>query len=405
MLLGETGGAAHPGPPGIVLDGNALVASLNQYEASSGTVVRVAGGEVTAIDPGHPQRNCGAVGAQGSLVVLDCNGSVVQGDTATAPGGWPAPDDRVNVKPEQRWTSPRTTGRTRAPANVRSEGSTPIWPSRAVRRQFARRRADDAGHAKRVGGTLRMEAGQVLQRLDVAGVPSDAPSPTQRGARSAEFRPLRLAHRGDHRRLPENSLAAFRAALAIPGCDGLEFDVRLSHDGVPVVLHDATLARVQGRPERAADLTAAELDPLGVPTLAAVLGAAPAPAFLDIELKEDPGMAVIQVLRAARGPALDFAAVSSFEPIALERVRAAAPTWRCWLNADDMQSATLALARDLGCAGVAAEWHAINRRAVERARAMGLEVVAWTVRRRATFRRLAELGVVGACVEGAALGR
>ena len=86
--LGETGGATHPETPGIVLDGTALVASLDQFEASSGTVVRVAGGEVTTLDPGHPQRNCGAVGAQGGLVVLDCNGSVIQGDTATATGGW-----------------------------------------------------------------------------------------------------------------------------------------------------------------------------------------------------------------------------------------------------------------------------------------------------------------------------
>ncbi len=46
------------------------------------------------------------------------------------------------------------------------------------------------------------------------------------GAPASGRVPLRLAHRGDHRRYPENTLAAFRAALALPGCDGLEFDVR-----------------------------------------------------------------------------------------------------------------------------------------------------------------------------------
>jgi hypothetical protein len=86
--LGETSGAAHPETPGIVLDGNALVASLDQYAATRGTVVRVVGGEVTTLDPGQAQRNCGAVGAQGGLVVLACNGSVIQGDTATATGSW-----------------------------------------------------------------------------------------------------------------------------------------------------------------------------------------------------------------------------------------------------------------------------------------------------------------------------
>lgn len=252
-------------------------------------------------------------------------------------------------------------------------------------------------------GPLTREEREVLKGLQGAGLPVDGRSVSRRGAPSSESAPLRLAHRGEHRRLPENSLAAFLAALAIPGCDGLEFDVRRSLDGIPIVVHDATLARVQGRPERAAELTAAELARLGVPTLAAVLSAAPAPVFLDIELKEDLAVAVVEVLREVRGPDLDFAAVSSFEPAALAHVRALAPSWHCWLNADDMQPATLALARDLGCAGVSAEWHAIDRPAVDRARALGLEVVAWTVRRRATFRRLTELGVFGVCVEGAAL--
>ena len=222
-------------------------------------------------------------------------------------------------------------------------------------------------------------------------------------APSLRPRPLRLAHRGDHRRHPENTLAALRAALAVGGCDGLEFDVRGSRDGIPIVLHDATLARVHGRPERAAELTAAELGALGVPTLAAVLAAAPPPAFLDVELKEDLGEVVVDVLRSARGSDLAGVAVSSFEAVALVHIREFAPTWRCWLNADDLRPATLAQALALGCAGVAAEWHSIDRRGMERARAARLEVVAWTVRDRATFARLATLGVAGVCVEGAAL--
>ena len=78
-----------------------------------------------------------------------------------------------------------------------------------------------------------------------------------------EHRTLRLAHRGDWRGAPENSLAAFTAALAVPACDGLEFDVRASSDRVPVINHDATLARVHGRPERVDALTAAALGAIG----------------------------------------------------------------------------------------------------------------------------------------------
>ena len=60
---------------------------------------------------------------------------------------------------------------------------------------------------------------------------------------------LRLAHRGDWRHAPENTIPALLAALQVPACGGLEFDVRLSADGVPVLLHDETLERVQRRPE------------------------------------------------------------------------------------------------------------------------------------------------------------
>lgn len=54
--------------------------------------------------------------------------------------------------------------------------------------------------------------------------------------------PLVVGHRGASKAAPENTLAAFERALA-DGADGVEFDVRLARDGVPVVIHDATLRR------------------------------------------------------------------------------------------------------------------------------------------------------------------
>jgi len=215
--------------------------------------------------------------------------------------------------------------------------------------------------------------------------------------------PLRLAHRGDWRRGPENSLTALTAALAVPACDGVEFDVRRSADDVPILLHDPTLERVVGRPERPDELPARALEDLGVPTLAEVLAALPRRAFLDVELKEDVGPAVVEVLAAGRGPNLDRAVVSSFEPSALERVARKAPRWPRWLNRWDLDPASIDLAVELGCVAIAAEWHAIDARSAARVRAAELELVAWTVRRRPTFARLARLGVTGVCVEGPAL--
>ncbi len=216
-------------------------------------------------------------------------------------------------------------------------------------------------------------------------------------------RALRLAHRGDHRRHPENSLGAIVAAVEVPGCDGVEFDVRASRDGVPVIVHDATLARVQGRPEAVAELSVAELEPLGVPTLADVLSALPHRAFLDIELKESFGRRLVEVLAAGRGPDLHGAVLSGFEPAVLERMRGLVPAWPCWLNAADLEPATIATAVELGCRGVSVEWRAIHPAAARRARAAGLDVAAWTVTRTATYRRLVGLGVAAICVEGRAL--
>lgn len=216
-------------------------------------------------------------------------------------------------------------------------------------------------------------------------------------------RPLRLAHRGDSRRGPENSLEAFRAALAVPACDGLEFDVRLAADGVPVVCHDASLLRVHGRPEPVASMASGVLADLGVPTLEDALLAAGRRPFLDIELKVDTGSAGVEVLAAGRGPELHNAVVSSFDTRALEGVQHRVPTWPRWLNALVLDDATVALAEALGCRGVSVEWHALDEVSVRRARANALEVAAWTVRRRPTFDRLAGLGVVAICVEGPAL--
>ena len=58
-------------------------------------------------------------------------------------------------------------------------------------------------------------------------------------------------------------MAAFREALAV-GADGIEFDVRLTRDRVPVVIHDSTLRRTGGLPHRVADLTWAEISKVDV---------------------------------------------------------------------------------------------------------------------------------------------
>lgn len=215
---------------------------------------------------------------------------------------------------------------------------------------------------------------------------------------------LRLAHRGDWRVAPENTVAAFQAAMRVPGCDGVELDVRLARDGVPVVLHDESLARVQRRPGRVGELDGADLEAAGVPRLATAMAGLDG-AWVDVELKgDDHGEATAAVLRAARGDAPDDACVSSFDPPSLAAMAERLPGWSRWLNATTLDAATLSLANGLGCRAVAVLWGAITPASVGRAGDAGLEVAGWTVRRTATRDRLARLGVVACCVEAAALG-
>jgi glycerophosphoryl diester phosphodiesterase len=214
---------------------------------------------------------------------------------------------------------------------------------------------------------------------------------------------LRLAHRGDWRRAPENSLAALEAATSVPGCDGVEFDVRLSSDGVPVLLHDETLDRVHGRPDRVDAVRASELEDLGIPSLADALHAIPPRAAVDVDLKGLHDRAVVEVLASGRGPTLVNGVVSSFVPETLERIAGLAPAWPRWLNAWDLSTETIRTAVDLECRAISVDFHAIDAGSAAAVRSAGLDLAGWTVRRRATYGRLQRLGVVAACVEAAAL--
>lgn len=75
--------------------------------------------------------------------------------------------------------------------------------------------------------------------------------------------PLIVGHRGASAHAPENTLAAFQMALDV-GADGVEFDVQLAKDGVPVVIHDDNLKRTGLRDERVVDLTSKQLGKIDV---------------------------------------------------------------------------------------------------------------------------------------------
>ncbi len=125
-----------------------------------------------------------------------------------------------------------------------------------------------------------------------------------------ETRPLLLGHRGarSEKSIPENRLASFDLALA-SGCDGFEFDVRLTADRQAVVCHDPKTRGLQ--------IAQSSAQQLALPSLHEVLGRYQSSAFLDIELKVS-GLETIMIdLLRARAPARGFV-VSSFLPDVLQ---------------------------------------------------------------------------------------
>ncbi|SFH22754.1 glycerophosphoryl diester phosphodiesterase [Nitrosospira sp. Nsp14] len=105
---------------------------------------------------------------------------------------------------------------------------------------------------------------------------------------------LLIAHRGYHAAAPENTLAAFEAAIMV-GASGIETDVRISRDGVPVLIHD----RVIASGETVADLTRTEIEQAvghEIPTLDEALECFPG-VLWNVEIKTIQALStVIKVL-------------------------------------------------------------------------------------------------------------
>lgn len=104
-------------------------------------------------------------------------------------------------------------------------------------------------------------------------------------------KPIEFAHRGSPSSHPENSVEGFVAAME-KGAAGIELDVRLAADGVPVVIHDDNLLRTHGTPELVSELDSGSLGKLNVPTLTEIVDLLEGKTRILVELKgEDMSLA------------------------------------------------------------------------------------------------------------------
>ena len=212
----------------------------------------------------------------------------------------------------------------------------------------------------------------------------------------SEPRPvLAIGHRGAAGHMPENTMPSFEKALEL-GADALEFDVAITRDGVPGVIHDDTLDRTtdgRGGVESATREEIARLDagawkavPTHVPTLAEVLDAFAGRTLLNLEIKLSPRRvetvdACVEAVRAAR--AETSVVFSSFDHDALRLLRYVLPAARIGvLSVATGFEPAMRCAAEIGAENVHPPVVLVGPALVERAHAAGLRVWTWTANSR-----------------------
>ncbi len=199
-------------------------------------------------------------------------------------------------------------------------------------------------------------------------------------------RPVLLGHRGARalKSIPENTLASFDRALA-GGCDGFEFDVRLTEDGEAVVCHDPSVGKL--KIDRA---TAQQLPAL--PRLRDVLQRYQATAFLDIEMKVRGLERITLDLFLRHKPRRGFV-VSSFVPGVLKAFRAQDSAIPLGLICETKTQ--LRFWTELPVEYVIPHSALAEPELVRKIKGAGKKVIVWTVNDPAEMQRFAELGVDG----------
>lgn len=212
-------------------------------------------------------------------------------------------------------------------------------------------------------------------------------------------RTLLLGHRGAPVELPENTMRSFRRAVAL-GADGVELDVQLTRDGVPVVMHDETLERTTGAPGTVAEAAWAEVGTLRaggepVPRLEEVVAwAAAKGTFLNVEIKASAATdAALRVIGA--GGIADQVLVSSFDPDAVARAGAVLPDVRRYLLTEAWNDTVREAVRRASAQGVCLGVDAAVPEVLDELRSLSLPVVVWTVDSPARMAGLLRAGVAG----------
>ena len=206
--------------------------------------------------------------------------------------------------------------------------------------------------------------------------------------------PLIIGHRGASAVAPENTIAAFEAAIQA-GADGIEFDVRLARDGVPVVIHDETLYRTHRVRQCVADSSVDQLNEFDVPSLAQVFNLfASNKLILYLEIKGKETQLAEECCRLVEQYGLKERVIfECFEHSALKTIKSIDVTIRTAALFQPPASFIVKRALGIEANEIALHHRLTNKRNVERARLADLNVVTWTVDDPAWVKRAQELGL------------
>lgn len=218
-----------------------------------------------------------------------------------------------------------------------------------------------------------------------------------------------IAHRGCSGRAPENTLAAIELAIRNPQIKGIEIDVQLSRDGVPVVIHDYHLSRTTNGEGKVTDATFRELQALdagswygyaysleGIPSLEQVLQMCKGKKLLNIELKQignlESGLVekVIQLVKAYQME--NEVILTSFDHYAVQKAKQLAPEIKAGpiicghplLLHEQLE----AMHADL----VSIDYLSVTPEFVEEMHRENITIIAWTVDEPDVMKEMASLG-------------
>ena len=206
-----------------------------------------------------------------------------------------------------------------------------------------------------------------------------------------------IGHRGARALEPENTLRAVERGLACTGW--VEVDVRLSREGVPVVVHDATLDRTTDGTGPVRDALVMELRRLDagqgerIPLLSEVLDRVGHHGGLIVEAKEEDAVPAICSLLRAYGTG-DVILVS-FLPAALTAARALLPGLATGLIVSRTEGNPVEIAMRAGAGTLLPRKDLLSEDLVQTARRVGIRVIPWTLNSKDDIRQAMGLDVAG----------